>query len=263
MKNEHVDNTKKIKRATDSFLHIGDKKYHIECQKLKDKTMALRMFEYDVLIAIQESRESQDDRDCSNVINVTFPQSCVVFLSVDNTIEDKIAVNVNFADGFSHTYYTPVFKAQSCTKEQLFLEHLFILLPYYILRYERKVKSLNTDVKKQEALITEYHWILERLSYWLQERDYFDLVEEMRKVSDHVFRNADKVRERVDDLMVGGARLLYTESIERDARQEQLMELIKKKLDKGKSLERIADELEESVENIKPLYNRILETVNT
>ena len=48
------------------------------------------------------------------------------------------------------------------------------------------------------------------------------------------------------------------EGLWKNAKQEQLIELIKKKLNKGKSLEQIADELEESVETIRPLYLRVL-----
>ena len=36
----------------------------------------------------------------------------------------------------------------------------------------------------------------------------------------------------------------------------RLLSLIQKKLAKGKSLEQIADELEDTVENILPLYNQ-------
>ena len=42
-------------------------------------------------------------------------------------------------------------------------------------------------------------------------------------------------------------------------RQEQLQILIAKKVDKGKTIEQIADELEETVEAIMPLYTKICE----
>lgn len=41
-------------------------------------------------------------------------------------------------------------------------------------------------------------------------------------------------------------------------RQEQLQILITKKAAKGKTIEQIADELEETVETIMPLYERVL-----
>ena len=39
--------------------------------------------------------------------------------------------------------------------------------------------------------------------------------------------------------------------------QQQLLSLIQKKIQKGKSLSVIADELEETVDTIRPLYDRI------
>ena len=42
----------------------------------------------------------------------------------------------------------------------------------------------------------------------------------------------------------------------------RLMSQIKKKLAKGKSLEQIADELEETVENILPLYTQVQQELN-
>ena len=41
-----------------------------------------------------------------------------------------------------------------------------------------------------------------------------------------------------------------------------LLDQIQKKLAKGKSLEQIADELEEIVENILPLYEQVLQELN-
>ena len=43
-----------------------------------------------------------------------------------------------------------------------------------------------------------------------------------------------------------------------EGEQNKLLQQIKKKLAKGKSLEQIADELEESVEAIQPLYLQVL-----
>ena len=39
--------------------------------------------------------------------------------------------------------------------------------------------------------------------------------------------------------------------------QQQLLSLIQKKIQKGKSLSVIADELEETVDTIRPLYERV------
>lgn len=42
-----------------------------------------------------------------------------------------------------------------------------------------------------------------------------------------------------------------------DGSEQQLLSLIQKKIQKGKSLSVIADELEETVDTIRPLYERV------
>lgn len=50
----------------------------------------------------------------------------------------------------------------------------------------------------------------------------------------------------------------FIAGLKEEGRDELLTELITKKIAKGKSLEQIADELEEDIENIRPLYEELL-----
>ena len=54
-RNEH--HTENGEVITDSYLVIGGKRYHIECQSTEDKTMVLRMIEYDFAIGLENSRK--------------------------------------------------------------------------------------------------------------------------------------------------------------------------------------------------------------
>ena len=58
--------------VTDSYIQIGDKKYHIECQSTTDDTMIIRMFEYDAQIAIDSAALE------NNCLTVKFPNSAVI-----------------------------------------------------------------------------------------------------------------------------------------------------------------------------------------
>lgn len=53
LRNEHQLEEGEL--ITDARLLIGDKVYHIECQSTDDATMAIRMFEYDLAIALESS----------------------------------------------------------------------------------------------------------------------------------------------------------------------------------------------------------------
>ena len=54
LRNEHQLEEGEL--ITDARLLIGDKVYHIECQSTDDATMAIRMFEYDLAIALESRR---------------------------------------------------------------------------------------------------------------------------------------------------------------------------------------------------------------
>ena len=79
LRNEHQLEDGEL--ITDARLLIGDKVYHIECQSTDDATMAIRMFEYDLAIAL-ESRRRVGRR-----FFVEFPRSCVIYLRTTKIIE--------------------------------------------------------------------------------------------------------------------------------------------------------------------------------
>ena len=56
LQNEHLE-IMEDKVITDSYLKIADKYYHVECQSSPDGTMAIRMIEYDFLIAYKTCGE--------------------------------------------------------------------------------------------------------------------------------------------------------------------------------------------------------------
>lgn len=49
--------------------------YHLECQSTKDETMVIRMFEYDISIAIEHASLEEND-----IWEIEFPQSCVLYI---------------------------------------------------------------------------------------------------------------------------------------------------------------------------------------
>ena len=54
LQNEHMDSaTDKV--ISDSYIRIRNKYYHLECQSSPDGTMAVRMIEYEFLIALKHA----------------------------------------------------------------------------------------------------------------------------------------------------------------------------------------------------------------
>ena len=161
---------------TDSCLRIGDMLYHIECQSLDDETMAVRMVEYDFAIAL-EHRKKVDGRYC-----VEFPRSCVLYLRNGKRTPDFLEVE--------------------------------LILPFYIMRYEKVADIIEKDSEKLQRLLSEYEDIRNKLGKEIsisgRAELYTDLNRLIIRISDYVFRNKEKVRKGVGEVM--GGKVLQLES---------------------------------------------------
>ena len=95
LKNEHYAKSGKL--ITDALFKIDQKLYHFECQSKKDVRMIIRMFEYDVAIAIENASEN------NGLTEINFPDSCVVYIRNHTSIGKEHFMIVNFPDG-QHKY---------------------------------------------------------------------------------------------------------------------------------------------------------------
>lgn len=132
LRNEHLEMAGKI--ITDSIFRIGGMLYHLECQSTVDGTMALRMFEYDAAIAIEDAYKGK--APCT----VKFPLSAVIYLRPDKNAKDFLSMQVEFPDGQSLIYKVPVINVQKYSLDEIFNKWLWIFLPFYIMRYEKEIK---------------------------------------------------------------------------------------------------------------------------
>lgn len=106
--------------------------YHIECQSTDDMTMVIRMIEYDFAIGIEHA-EKQWRR-----YRIEFPKSCVLFLRSSGNTPDYLEADVVFPDGNTYLYSIPAIKMADYTKDSIFEKNLLMLLPFYVMRYEKK-----------------------------------------------------------------------------------------------------------------------------
>ena len=155
LRNEHYEKFGKI--VTDSIIQIEGHLYHIECQSKKDGDMVLRMIEYDFAIAIEHSVMDK------GIIEIDFPESCVLYLRNHRDMPDHHTARIRFADGQTVTYKVPVIMAQDYTVDSIFEKRLLALLPYRILRYEHFLKSNSVNPKKIERMLDDYRLICGKL----------------------------------------------------------------------------------------------------
>lgn len=206
LRNEHQQKDGEI--ITDSCLLIGKKMYHIECQSTDDTTMAIRMIEYDFAIAV-ENAEKQGRR-----YRIEFPRSCVLFLRSSGNTPDYLEADVIFPDGKTHVYSIPTIKMADYTKDHIFEKNLLMLLPFYIMRYEKKKYDMRKNPELLQVLLNEYDEIRINLEKELTETGkaelYTNLTKLIVKIADHIFEKEEDIRKGIGDVM--GGKVLELES---------------------------------------------------
>ena len=206
LRNEHQQEDGEI--ITDSCLLIGKKMYHIECQSTDDTTMVIRMIEYDFAIGIEHA-EKQGRR-----YRIEFPKSCVLFLRSSGNTPDHLEADVVFLDGNTYVYSIPTIKMADYTKNSIFEKNLLMLLPFYIMRYEKKGHDINNNPKLFQVLLNEYEEIRINLEEELTETGkselYTDLTKLIVKIADYIFREEEDVRKGIGEIM--GGKVLELES---------------------------------------------------
>ena len=206
LRNEHQQKDGEI--ITDSCLLIGKKMYHIECQSTDDTTMAIRMIEYDFAITV-ENEEKQGRR-----YRIEFPRSCVLFLRNSGNTPDYLEADVIFPDGKTHVYSIPAIKMADYTKDHIFEKNLLMLLPFYIMRYEKKKYDMRKNPELLQVLLNEYDEIRMNLEKELTETGkaelYTNLTKLIVKIADHIFEKEENIRKGIGDVM--GGKVLELES---------------------------------------------------
>ena len=206
LRNEHQLEDGEL--ITDARLLIGDKVYHIECQSTDDTTMSIRMFEYDLAIALENRRK------VGRKFYVEFPKSCVIYLRCTKNTPDFQEVEMRLPDGQVCEYRVPTVKVERYTKEKIFEKNLLMLLPFYVMRYEDAADMIGKDSEQLQGLLKEYENIrisLEKeLSIAGRSELYADLNKLIVRISDYIFKNEENVRKGVDEVM--GGKVLQLES---------------------------------------------------
>ena len=207
MRNEHQTQSGEI--ITDSRLLIADKIYHIECQSTSDSKIVLRMIEYDFAIGLEDAKME------NGIYRMYFPHSCVIYLRGKGR-KDNLTLEIIMPDGQTLKYSLPAVYVEKYTRDTIFQKKLFLLLPYYIMRYE----------KQKEIL--EYADIQRKLHESLQNQDmeeyYTDMVSFITKVSDYIFRDSEKTKKGLEKTMGGEVLELESEKLIRKGRQQGIQQ---------------------------------------
>ena len=205
LKNEHYLKGGTV--VTDCLLDICGKQYHLECQSNPDNTIALRMIEYDIAIALQNVITTEFTDGGEHDYEMSFPSSCVFYLRHNNRTKKKACVRIRFQDGTFHMYEMPIVKVQEYGKEEIFEKKLLAFLPYYFMRYEKSLHGISENEEMCGTLIAEFLDIRKHLSATVKEEKgvvYSELVSHINKIAEYLLRNEPKAKERMEAIVMGG-----------------------------------------------------------
>ena len=200
------------KVVADSCNKIMEQIYHFECQSTSDGNMILRMVEYDFMIALTESRNQLDKR------KIKFPRACIIYLrATKNTLTEE-QIEIEMADGQIITYRVPTIRLRDYSIDEIFEKNLLILLPYYIINYEKELSKVAEEKERKENLLSEFIAIISRLEKVTKEDEglFLDIVKMMQRVMRYLLREEPEMKERMGDVMGGKVLSLPSDKLRKE-----------------------------------------------
>ncbi len=202
----------------------------MECQSTDDSYMVIRMFEYDVHIALDNVFFSED-----NIYTVELPQSAVIVLRDDTHFGKSLDANLRVPRyDSSGTYYediqysVPVCNVAQYSKEEICEKNLLFLTPYYIIRFEKRLAEINENASQLNELKAEYQMLYDEIAELAKKeglaRDYLhDIICLTEKIIEHVAKDMENVRREV--ISMGGNVLKLDREILVENAEERGMQI--------------------------------------
>ena len=118
------------------------------------------------------------------------------------------------SDEHTLLYRIPTIKLEGYTKDSIFEKDLLMLLPFYIMRYEKDIHEMSENPELFQNLLNEYEEIRSNLIKELSGEDkatlYMDLNKLIIKIADYICQSEEVVRKGIGEIM--GGKVLELES---------------------------------------------------
>lgn len=271
-------------RRTDSKLRVEEKRYHLECESNPNGEIAIRLFEYDWMDAVENLFQQKDTSQEKDTYVIRLQNSGLLYLRSNGETPKEFNYRLILPGGVETVYQVPVIRNLNYTLDEIFEKKLYMLLPYYFIRYEKLFdETAKTGYDKQSGMEPDDTVALDKKLANQLESDMTMLYNELNQrvrtgelvgyemellcqlicnVNIQVFRNRPIMVERMGKIM-GGQVLEFDWDIEyrrqmsvaeekglEKGLEHKLLSQICRKLQKGKTIDVIADELEEEPERI-------------
>ena len=196
-----IGNRYRKERITDSHIGIGDKHYHAECQSSTDGTIAVRIFEYDAQIAVENAHTEKDGT------TFTFPYSAILYLRCPASAARTMRVTHKVPNGCI-SYEIPILKVPEYTADEILEKKLYFLIPFHIFAYEKELEKINDNPEKLQDLSQVYKRFAEILQQKVKEGRLTEyerqVIRDMTvKVVDSLAAKWDNIKKGVEVIMGG------------------------------------------------------------
>lgn len=233
LRNEH--HTLQGEIIEDSNFIIAGDEYHYECQSNPDDTIAIRIIEYDFARALEIALEGRRE---DGYYHLKFPRSGILYLRSNQKKKKSDTVIVDFPDGTYKKIIIPIIHVPEYKLEYIIEKGLIFFLPFYMMRYEKALKSKNmekveTALKQAEA---DFEIIETYLSEYFTGDSYtLSLVTELTTtVIEGFLGGRPEIIKRIGDIMGGKILKTKTDEIYNLGKEEGIEKGIEKGMEKGR-----------------------------
>lgn len=253
---ETPDGRKEIaEKISDFLIKIENEIYLLECQSYDDGSMAIRIAEYAFIAARQFATW-----DIGHA-TISMPRFSVIYIKKTDNTPKTTVITFIFPDGQIVNYESDNVILEQYSKEDIMEKRLFPYIPFYIARYERVI-SLGENIDQAIEDLTYFRDEMQRLhgENELSDAELTDLMGFVNTIITHI-TNGNKNEERLVNIMGGvvietASEKLIRQGVQQGIQQGVLQNVVQKvcqKLQKGKSIEVIAEELEEDLSEVEKI----------
>lgn len=146
-----------IKRITDALIRVDNGKYHFECESKKDGGILIRIGEYDMQIAVNDAEYENYS------VKMELPETAVIFLRNHRGLPETGTITYHKGNQ-TLTHSIPFVLVNDYSLEYIADKHLYLLCPFYLMRYEYAIKNTpnkyemieNEAYKVYDCLVKAY-----------------------------------------------------------------------------------------------------------
>lgn len=201
----------------DLVFRVHDVTYHFEFQYTNDGTMAFRMWEYDIKLALRDYKLNE------NQVEFNFPKSCVVYIARNgNYPKDSLELKINFQDGQHIIFKVPVICLQNYNLDMINSKKLWLFYPFMVLQFLADMKG-KKHLSEREVL-DNYREMLDYIEAAYNNGEITidedaTLLESIQETNQHTMQKHQKILKGVED-MLNPTLALKHKQIRREAAAE-------------------------------------------